>query len=264
MRRLFPLIPLLLTTTLVAQEPAPPAAPAAPAARFQALEAEAEALVTAWRQQMREQAEKAKADPAKADPAKPAAAMPMRPDFAPLVAKAEQAAADYRGTDAAVPFLVWIAQNSAGADRAAVARALETLTTAHIDHADLAKLGPMIGFLPRILDAETATGIQGRLLASKNPDVRGHALLAKHTETIEKGDRDGDAYRNAKLDLLQAADQATNPMLKQEIRSAIDLREKFGVGIVAPDIEGSDLDGVAFKLSDYRGKVIFLDFWGDW
>ena len=23
-------------------------------------------------------------------------------------------------------------------------------------------------------------------------------------------------------------------------------------------------DGVKFKLSDYRGKVVVLDFWGDW
>jgi len=36
------------------------------------------------------------------------------------------------------------------------------------------------------------------------------------------------------------------------------------IGSVAPDIEGNDLDGVAFKLSDYRGKVVVLDFWGDW
>ena len=36
------------------------------------------------------------------------------------------------------------------------------------------------------------------------------------------------------------------------------------VGMVAPDIEGDDLDGVAFKLSDYRGKVVVLDFWGHW
>lgn len=36
------------------------------------------------------------------------------------------------------------------------------------------------------------------------------------------------------------------------------------IGMVAPDIEGPDLDGVDFKLSDYRGKVVFLDFWGDW
>jgi hypothetical protein len=36
------------------------------------------------------------------------------------------------------------------------------------------------------------------------------------------------------------------------------------IGKVAPDIEGHDLDEVDFKLSDYRGKVVVLDFWGDW
>lgn len=38
----------------------------------------------------------------------------------------------------------------------------------------------------------------------------------------------------------------------------------LAVGKVAPDIEGEDLAGVPFKLSDYRGKVVMLDFWGDW
>lgn len=36
------------------------------------------------------------------------------------------------------------------------------------------------------------------------------------------------------------------------------------VGKLAPEIIGEDLDGVAFKLSDYRGKVVMLDFYGDW
>ena len=36
---------------------------------------------------------------------------------------------------------------------------------------------------------------------------------------------------------------------------------RLSVGKVAPDIEGEDQDGVKFKLSDYRGKVILLDFW---
>lgn len=38
----------------------------------------------------------------------------------------------------------------------------------------------------------------------------------------------------------------------------------LAVGMQAPEIEGPDLDGVAFKLSDYRGKVVLLDFWGNW
>jgi AhpC/TSA family len=36
------------------------------------------------------------------------------------------------------------------------------------------------------------------------------------------------------------------------------------VGMVAPDFEIEDENGVKWKLSDYRGKVIVLDFWGFW
>ena len=36
------------------------------------------------------------------------------------------------------------------------------------------------------------------------------------------------------------------------------------IGTEAPEIVGVDLDGVEFKLSDYRGKVVMLDFYGDW
>jgi hypothetical protein len=36
------------------------------------------------------------------------------------------------------------------------------------------------------------------------------------------------------------------------------------VGKQAPDIAGEDIDGKKFKLSDYRGKVVVLDFWGNW
>lgn len=36
------------------------------------------------------------------------------------------------------------------------------------------------------------------------------------------------------------------------------------IGKTAPEIVGEDVDGVKFKLSDYRGKVVVLDFWGFW
>jgi hypothetical protein len=35
-------------------------------------------------------------------------------------------------------------------------------------------------------------------------------------------------------------------------------------GTPAPEIVGEDIDGVPFRLSEYRGKVVVLDFWGDW
>jgi hypothetical protein len=38
----------------------------------------------------------------------------------------------------------------------------------------------------------------------------------------------------------------------------------LGKGMAVPDIEGEDLDAQKFNLSNYRGKVLLLDFWGNW
>ena len=38
----------------------------------------------------------------------------------------------------------------------------------------------------------------------------------------------------------------------------------YEVGGTPPDFTTTDVDEVAFKLSDYRGKVVVLDFWGFW
>jgi peroxiredoxin len=36
------------------------------------------------------------------------------------------------------------------------------------------------------------------------------------------------------------------------------------IGDLAPEIDGTDLDGKPMKLSDFRDKVVVLEFWGDW
>jgi len=38
----------------------------------------------------------------------------------------------------------------------------------------------------------------------------------------------------------------------------------LGKGNLIPEIVGKDLEGTEFRLSDYQGKVIMLDLWGDW
>jgi hypothetical protein len=40
--------------------------------------------------------------------------------------------------------------------------------------------------------------------------------------------------------------------------------EHLAIGLPVPDLAGQDLEGAEFKLSDYRGKVVFLDFWAHW
>ena len=47
-------------------------------------------------------------------------------------------------------------------------------------------------------------------------------------------------------------------------RPPVNAKVGLEVGNLAPEIIGEDIDGKKFKLSDYRGKVVMLDFWGDW
>ncbi|WP_309720617.1 hypothetical protein [Armatimonas sp.] len=50
---------------------------------------------------------------------------------------------------------------------------------------------------------------------------------------------------------------------KQELAGAKNLLY-LRLGAVAPEIQADDPDGKRFKLSDYRGTVVMLDFWGNW
>jgi hypothetical protein len=47
----------------------------------------------------------------------------------------------------------------------------------------------------------------------------------------------------------------------ERAKAALFEMRNLSVGKEAPDIEGEDQDGKRFKLSDYRGKVVLLDFW---
>ena len=44
-------------------------------------------------------------------------------------------------------------------------------------------------------------------------------------------------------------------------KARLELDDNLVVGKVPPEIEGQDQEGNKFKLSDYRGKVVLLDFW---
>ena len=57
---------------------------------------------------------------------------------------------------------------------------------------------------------------------------------------------------------------AEGDRLLESARNQLFILENLSVGATAPEITGVDLDGKEFSLSDYRGKIVFLDFWGDW
>jgi hypothetical protein len=69
---------------------------------------------------------------------------------------------------------------------------------------------------------------------------------------FERAARD---YGDVRLPLGSVAEKAEAELF--EIRH-------LAVGKEAPEIEGEDQDGQRFKLSDYRGKVVLLDFWSEY
>ncbi len=241
--------------------------------RFAALEAGVEADMQKYREDQRkkfeaarEMMEKAKREGRRA-PSMPAMRMgPPTELIAKHMIEFEKAAADYAGTDDAIMYLSWIVRfGCVGRDKEGVAVACNTLAKYHFKS-------------QRIVDALMAISHTGRLLGSQetermlrsieeqnpDPDVKARAILARVTRMLQNATVDGTEYAGAKAEALRAAKIAKDPDIKRTVKSAIAGREQLIAGKVAADIVGIDMDGNPLKLSDYKGKIIMLDFWGDW
>ena len=236
--------------------------------RVAALEEEVDAFADRWyeeqralRKQHRDAAERAKE---KGEEPPPMPAFPMRPDLAQFTGRLLAWADESSNREDAALYLAYAVELGPLEEGAQGRAALERLAADHAASAQWARLGPLIPHLGRALGAERHDALVTRLLKSPHADVRGWAALARHGATVESAEKGSKEYEAAKRALLAAAAEATDATLKSELEGPIALREQLGVGATAPDIEGVDLDGVAFKLSDYRGQVLLLDFWGDW
>ena len=89
---------------------------------------------------------------------------------------------------------------------------------------------------------------------------RAAAILAIDTPAQEKH-----AEKLLQRVLTEFADvKGYDETLGKQAENTLFELHNLAVGMVAPEIEGEDLAGTTFKLSDYRGKVVMLDYWGNW
>jgi hypothetical protein len=72
------------------------------------------------------------------------------------------------------------------------------------------------------------------------------------------------ALKRADEMFAAAAPLAAGTEHADKIGAPIFEKERLQPGMEVPEVAGEDVDGVAFKLSDYRGKVVLIDFWGFW
>src|SRR5262245_42085879 len=67
-----------------------------------------------------------------------------------------------------------------------------------------------------------------------------------------------------KTDNATVSKVSTVPAPKTTAKVVAPQQEGIPVGSKAPETAGKDLEGTNFKLSDYHGKVVMLDFWAHW
>ena len=70
-------------------------------------------------------------------------------------------------------------------------------------------------------------------------------------------------YGDMRIRGMGVQDGAIESTVGEKAKSALFEIRHLSIGKAAPDIDGQDQDGKAFKLSDYRGKVVLLDFWSE-
>ncbi len=200
---------------------------------------------------------------------------------------------EHTGTNGAVRALIWIVEHSQGTEEPSVL-AREYLMNDYLLHPNI---GPLCDVLSSRLDAASEEALR-RILA-ENPErgPQGRAAYALAKLLMQKADlarRSGDQKggderkgsgkandaRTATLDPAKLEQEAESLYEKvvEEYADVAGSRGKLGalasaelferrnllIGKTAPDIAGEDTDGTPFKLSDYKGKVVMLDFWGNW
>lgn len=173
-------------------------------------------------------------------------------------------------TEAAFRALNWIRSHASSSDEHG--RVVEQLLRDHIDHEDLGQICRRFIGQPHPTEKPENIAIIRRVLA-ESPHARARAeagyCLAKVLQHLDADKHDKEIVALLERAVRDAGDVAgvfPNRDLPLARVAELDLFEMrhLQIGCTAPDISGADMQGVAFRLSDYRGKVLFLDFWGHW
>lgn len=228
-----------------------------PAAELKQLEGAFKEAMTAYYAPLRaaktpEERKAIQLDPAK-NPARE-----LLPKFLELAARA-------KGTDAGAKAAtaVLFQAGALGADgEALAAQAQETLVadfvnaTASEDVAFFVSMRP-----PKGVDA---TKLLEGLGKSTNPSVQAALAAAGPTKVAGDPKAPAEAKEKALGELEQVAAKYPQTSYGRKARGTINAERHLVVGKPAIDFSATDEHGKAFKLSDYRGKAVLLDFWGFW
>jgi hypothetical protein len=150
------------------------------------------------------------------------------------------------------------------------ARALETLLADHLASPALADL-PMSLLYTRSLERKVRVDALQKLADGSPVDtVKGEALyslgamLTDEKSTPEERSRGRKAFGQLAERFGSVASPTRGSTYGQLVEKSLFELDHLQLGMQIPDFEAVDEAGAKFKLSDYKGKVVVVDFWGFW
>jgi hypothetical protein len=185
-------------------------------------------------------------------------------------AEYEQFAKDHPGTGEALEAKLWLLQQTwwereAGTMAASAKKMAEEIVAEYPKHASLAKIAEY----QYCFGTDDKGPILERLLKVDVPVVQAAALHAlgnlerasKDPATKERGK---ERFERLRRDYAKIPWKYTTFGEIAESGLAPHDPKDLAVDKPAPEIVGKDASGKALRLSDFRGKVVILDFWGFW
>lgn len=169
-------------------------------------------------------------------------------------------AEEHPTSPAAVDALIWVATVTGYTAEGMKARELLLK-----DHIKSAKLGAIAANLADSGSPDAEQTLRRIIKENPHPQVKGQATYAL-AQVLHESNKDEEAEKllNEVVKNYAALKAPRGGTLGAAAKGDIYEIEHFGVGKVAPNIVGIDEDGKKFQLKDYRGKVVLLDFWGEW
>jgi hypothetical protein len=182
------------------------------------------------------------------------------------IPKFQALAKQAQGTDASAKALVQVLTLSQrGNDQQAGKQALDDLLAGYIKSPQMVQVIDYVSSSGYFLGEQKMVSTLQRLI-DQSPDRKVKAAASFALGNAYMSPYSGIPANPAKAKrLLQAVQReyADTPYAKQAAAALFEV-ENLSIGRRAPDIAGTDQNGKTFKLSDYRGKVVVLDFWGYW
>ena len=136
------------------------------------------------------------------------------------------------------------------------------------DHKDSEELNDVIARMPNYgrENKDAIAGLHQLVETSETRSVQAGSLfsLAKMLESADATrDEAFGYYRRLAADYAEL-DAGRGSTFGQKATAALFEAEYLQVGLPVPDIASIDETNAAFNLSDYKGKVVLVDFWGFW